>query len=425
MHELKKIFNEKRTENGDKAYYSVGNKYLDILFKTQFYRNNLNQVPVIGTSNYDKLFACFIRDCRFGVGERDLGRILMKQSNVDAENILMAGRADDLLFMDKLEDFIELLYTDNYYAKKWSPRLTSGYKSKILAKKLIKMMNITEREYRKLIKCDTIENSLSNDLEVVDFSHIPSLAFIKHFSTLNHKYGEKFQQFLDDVKNGKAKINVATSTPYDVVKAYHDKKIDNKTAETMFNSLKNKELSLKILPIVDNSGSMIMDNAYLKARAIGYYISQHSTYLPNHVVTFSAKPKLIELTGNFTEDMKIMNSWSDMTNTDFGKVMKLLGELKEDFPDYLLVLSDMEFDCGSSLSKKSVMNSFKKHNIPTRIIWWNFNSRNETCPEMDNDGNIFISGYNPNLLKFLESGFDAKKFLDKLLKEYSEKIINN
>ena len=52
----------------------------------------------------------------------------------------------------------------------------------------------------------------------------------------------------------------------------------------------------------------------------------------------------------------------------------------------------------------------------------NFNSRATTSPEIDSDGNIFLSGYNPMLLKFLEAGFDGKKFLAKLLDEYSKNI---
>ena len=37
---------------------------------------------------------------------------------------------------------------------------------------------------------------------------------------------------------------------------------------------------------------------------------------------------------------------------------------------------------------------------------------------MDESGNIFISGYNPMILKYLEVGFNAKAFLSKLISEY-------
>ena len=51
--------------------------------------------------------------------------------------------------------------------------------------------------------------------------------------------------------------------------------------------------------------------------------------------------------------MKILDSFDDIGSTDFGKVMKLLGKVTEDLPDYLLVLSDMQFNSGSSTSHKS------------------------------------------------------------------------
>ena len=72
--------------------------------------------------------------------------------------------------------------------------------------------------------------------------------------------------------------------------------------------------------------------------------------------------------------------------------------------------------------KMIIMRLFKEKGYKTRIIWWNFNDRNQTVPEMDTDGNVFISGYNPLMLKYLESGFDGTVFLDKLLTEYAKKV---
>ena len=71
------------------------------------------------------------------------------------------------------------------------------------------------------------------------------------------------------------------------------------------------------------------------------------------------------------------------------------------------------------------MNYFKELGVNTKIIWWNFNARGTTSPEIitsDKYGNIFLSGYNPMLLKFLENGFNAEAFLDKLLQEYKKSI---
>ena len=111
----------------------------------------------------------------------------------------------------------------------------------------------------------------------------------------------------------------------------------------------------------------------------------------------------------------------DCSNTDFGRVMELLRDLKK-YPEYLIVLSDMEFDFGSCQSKEKTMKIFKEHGAETKIIWWNLNDRNKTVPEFDEYGNIYLSGYNMQILKLLENKFDMTTYIDKILKDYMEKI---
>ena len=82
----------------------------------------------------------------------------------------------------------------------------------------------------------------------------------------------------------------------------------------------------------------------------------------------------------------------------------------------------MEFDSGSNQTKDKMMNIFKQNGMHTKLVWWNFNSRNTTSPETDKYGNIFMSGYSPMLLKFLNVGFDGQKFLNTLIEEYSKNI---
>jgi DNA mismatch repair ATPase MutS len=111
----------------------------------------------------------------------------------------------------------------------------------------------------------------------------------------------------------------------------------------------------------------------------------------------------------------------DCSNTDFGKVMELLKGLKK-FPEYLIVLSDMEFDQGSNQSKKETMELFKRNGANTKIIWWNLNERNKTVPEFDEYGNIFLSGYNLQILKLLENKFDMSTYIEKILEKYKKDI---
>ena len=79
---LNEIFNAKLTENGDLAFSKVSdNNYLNILFLTEYYQKHLTEVPQLGNSDLDRLFAMFIRDPRYGLGRRDLGRKLMSDTD--------------------------------------------------------------------------------------------------------------------------------------------------------------------------------------------------------------------------------------------------------------------------------------------------------------------------------------------------------
>lgn len=454
MNSLEKIFAEKRTENGDVSYNTTGDNLLDILFMTSFFEKHLSQVK-IGDSNKEKLFSMFIRDPRFGLGRRDLGRELMKQSNVSSGDIVKAGRYDDLWHIPTEDNIAYLhneVYKGNELAKKWMPRLVS--KNKRVAKALCKEWSLSEKQYRRLIKCDsTVEYKLSyavkkksrplNELfnegifehplvDEIKFEQVPSLAMIKYFKAFATREDtkERFQTYLDSVKKGEKKLNISTTNVYDIYK--NREKID---ADLFFDKL--EKINISCIPILDTSGSMFDNNDSIgKAMSIAHYLSKCSSYCNGQLIGFSRDPQLITITeekashgywyssfGNSNKYSRELNSMytGEVANTDFGKVMKLLEGLNE-LPDYLVVLSDMEFDAGSCQSKKGLQKLWKEKGYTTKIVWWNFNDRNKTVPETDEMGNVYISGYSPMLLKYLESGFDGKKYLDKLLSEYLKNI---
>jgi hypothetical protein len=184
-----------------------------------------------------------------------------------------------------------------------------------------------------------------------------------------------------------------------------------------------EKISGSWLPIVDTSGSMWSDDAIGKALSIGKYLADTSTYCPRTFITFSSRPQLVKV-----EDAPYIKQLQNMSradwggNTDFGAVMRLLSGLKRDFPEYLVVMSDMEFDYGSANDKDVLMRGWRQQGIKTKIVWWNFNARNKTAPETDQYGNIFMSGYNPTLLKYMEAGFNNDQFIENLLKNYITKV---
>lgn len=426
MNSLEKAFATTFTFNGDKAYTTTGDHLIDILFYTSYLEKNLNEVK-IGDSEIEKLFSMFIRDPRYGLGRRDLGRELMRQSKVAPEDIVKAGRYDDLYHIgsyDALNYLFDEISKGNVLAKKWAPRLTG--KDKAIAKNLCHLWKMTQKDYRKFIKCpDTVEYKMSyveRDshplVEDIDFSKVPSLAMIKYFNTwnTNKQTSERFQEYIRLVSSGKKKMNVSTTNVYDIYK--NRERID---ADLFFNEI--EKINISCIPIVDTSGSMIWQNdAMGKALSIGHYLSKCSSYCNGYVIPFSARPHLMKIQGeNYIEEIESMHT-GDCSNTDLGAVMDILSNLDVNYPEYLIILSDMQFDEGSSCKKDKLMKDWKKKGIQTKIIWWNFNSITATAPETDDYGNIFLSGYSPQLLKYLEVGFDSKAFLKALLENYAKAI---
>ena len=82
----------------------------------------------------------------------------------------------------------------------------------------------------------------------------------------------------------------------------------------------------------------------------------------------------------------------------------------------------MQFNSGSANTKDRAMEILQKRNPNLRIIWWNFNKSKSTFPETDEYGNIFLGGYNPLLLKFLEVGFNGQELINNIVNEYKEKM---
>lgn len=449
MNKLQKLLQEKITENGDKAYKSTGDNLTDLFFMTPYFEKNLNEVT-IGTSQKEKLFSMFVRDPRFGLGRRDLGRKLMELSQVSASNIVKAGRYDDLWHIPTDENLKYL--KDNLsedLAKKWMPRLTG--KDKLVAKTLCKMWGISEKDYRALIKVDSTteyklsyaeQNENQNELERVfeerkyshplvdsiDFEKVPSLAMTKYLHAFSTREDtkERFIKYIEDVKENKAKVNVSTANVTDAYKIAT--KGSNSNVDDVIGKkiIDNETLGVELdaIVILDTSGSMgyIGENSILDiAMSLAHALSTHSTYARNQLISFSSYPQLMTIKGDTLKEQYHSMYTGDCSNTDFGKVMQLLQKLNK-YPEYLIVLSDMEFDYGSNQSKEETMKIFKEHGANTKLIWWNLNDRNKTVPEFDEYGNIYLSGYNLQILKLLENKFDMSTYIDRILEKYKQDI---
>lgn len=162
-----------------------------------------------------------------------------------------------------------------------------------------------------------------------------------------------------------------------------------------------------------------------------YFAERTTGEFKNKFITFSARPKLIDLLGCDTLHDKLIKAYAedDCSNTDLYKVFTLILDTavsanmdQSEMPENILIFSDMEFD-GHKFDWDTrlfevISDQYAQHGykIP-RLIFWNLNSRTETIPVIKNElGLVLTSGYSVQAGKMIMSGeLDPMKALEDIL----------
>jgi len=377
------------------------------------------------------------RDIRGGAGERYFFKIVMNYLSLHKPYIFNEvislipeyGCWKDLVDLrDTKEDVVfELVSTAllnrNSLCAKWMPRKGA------FANSLRKYMGITPKEYRKLLVelTDVVETKMCNKKwNEISYDKIPSKAFNKYLKAWNRNDKTRFSEFLDDVNDGKSKINASAIFPHTIVKS-----IDKDGANEQWNSLPDymKDSDERILPMCDVSGSMTglpMDVSI----ALGIYISERNkSIFKDAFLTFSANPRMEYLKGNLRDRVHQLRVADWGMNTDLYKAFKLIltnavhMDLDQDeMPTKLLIISDMEFDesqrdsWGDDLenewnptAEEMIRDLYEKagYKLPG-IIFWNVNGRVGNVPALSNAKNIgLVSGFSPSILTSILEGGDS------------------
>lgn len=391
----------------------------------------------------------WLRDCRGGAGERQLYRdILQYMEKINHPSLTklitktpIIGRWDDLLvfqtslYKNIAYDLISMGLNDEHsvgLVKKWLPREKSTKKA--IAIQLMQHLGLTAKQYRKMLSSvKTTETFMcSGEWDSIDYNTVPSLAstrYQKAFKTHSPiKYGEYVAKLL--TKDSGAKVNVTGLYPYNIiqnVKGYVDS-TQSQFINAQWDALPNYVGDAKILPMIDVSGSMdcplgtpnqTRNTSDITCKdvaiSIGMYLATKNTGdFSNVYLTFSGNPTLTTLP---SKDLK--------TNYDFVKyhqigydtnIEKAFLEIlrvatknkvkQDDMPEYLLILSDMQFN-SSSIQKGSFATA-KKHykdagyNMPN-IIYWNINAYDNVPVRFDTQGTALVSGYSTNIVESILS----------------------
>ena len=363
---------------------------------------------------------------------------------------------------------------------KWLPSIKTHNKKNHFAIKLAKKLNLTEKEYRKILsklrdRLNIVEKHITNkEYEKIDYISVPSKAMIKYKSLFFSKDDVRFKKFIEELKASK-KAKYDNLFMNDFVKMYLDnlrkigvnyfygrtikeayknsisdliknlslKELEDrqillqkfKDEKNLINTMWKKQSKIKfdknVLVVADTSGSM-QGTPFETAISLAIYISQNnkSEQWRNKFIIFSSD--CIEYSFNKNAEFTdiIDRIPMIMENTNIDKVFKkiLNDSLEKNLPqlDEVIIISDMEFDM---VQNRKDMSNFKywksefaKYNYKLpKIIFWNVARNVGSFPVTKLDyGTCLVSGYSKNILKSI---IDIENFspVDIMLETLEEK----
>lgn len=370
------------------------------------------------------------RDIRGGAGERHFFRSIMsylRNNYYDIYNQLVIlipeyGYWKDYFIIDEPNkeslDFLshQLDESENRgLLAKWFPRKGKWFTN------MHNYLNITPKEFRKklVLMTNVVETKMCNkEWDKIEYSKIPSKAFSKYKNAYLRNDKDRFVKFLEDVAEGKDKINAGAIFPYELYRAW--KKGDNEGIREQWSNLPDYITKAnKFLPVCDVSGSMYSNNELPLeiSVSLGIYLSERNkSSFKDAFITFSPYPQLEYLKGDVVEKFRQLQNANWGGNTNLLKTFELVlnrameDELPpEDMPETILIISDMEFDAanGSNTNLEEIKEMYANtpYNVPN-LAFWNVNGRANNVPGNINDEIALISGASPSIVKSVLEGDD-------------------
>lgn len=431
--------NKTTTTNGAGAYLGTCSKVLDFFGQaasmrgkdtTALFRAAYQENPEIA-----KRALLWVRDVRGGAGERKAFRDNLSQmaKELDVSKLLEKvpeiGRWDDLfvVFGTANEDFALNLISDalingNALCAKWMPR------KGVVAEKIRKHMNLTPKQYRKLLVglTQVVETQMcANHWSEIEYQKVPSNAHNIYKKAFSKHSPERYQNYKDALTKGETKINASTLYPHQVIQSLEsDAVIANAQWEALPNYVPS---SSSILPMIDLSSSMRVPaakgvTAIEVAAAIGMYVAnKNNGAFKNLWLNFSEKPQMYKLQGNNLEEYYgnlDFKKWGGSTNIEsaFDLILKVAVENNvktQDMPKTLMIFSDMQFNlasCGSSSTMFDVAKQMfdeRGYELPN-VVFWNLNAEYGNVPvTKDQSGAVLVSGFSPAIMEaVLSSEFE-------------------
>ena len=444
------------TENGHAATRSTGTAVLDLY----------SQIGALRGMNFDTRVKALVdaavaesrlltaktifygRDARGGTGERQLFRDIIKYCATNYPGVIKPniylipkyGRWDDLyaLVNTPLEQYAAAviraqLYNDMDAIRenrpvsllcKWLKSCnTSSEESRALGRWTAKMLDLSEREYRKLLSTlrahiNIVETQMSeNQWADIDYEHIPSRAGLIYREAFNRHDHDRYITYLEDVRNGKAKMNASMNTPQDIIHALIANRGENETLEAMWKNLPDYvNTDENIMVMADVSGSMYGRPIEVSIGLAMYFAQHNKGAFHNLFMTFESEPSFVSLKDEYSlrENYRVVNDapWGGSTNLNKACEAMLAFAVNnkvpdEDMPKRLIIISDMEIDTATSgwrgmpfsgaLHPEELREMYGRYGYTMpQIIYWNVDARdNHFQATATSKGVMLASGSSP------------------------------
>lgn len=327
-----------------------------------------------------------------------------------------------------------------------------------------KKLGLSAKQYRKMLswgrkKTKVLERIMSdNDWDSIDFSKIPSRAgmiyrnaFAKHDIERKKAGKATYESFIKDIST---KVNAKTLYPYEcvaeAVKAMHTdidhwyRSYANVPLDDLNRLAVNKYwenltdyfngANFNGIAVVDTSGSMTGSQASAPinvAISLGLYCAEHNKGpFAGHYISFSSRPQWIATEGvDFCDKVDRIYRTNLCENTNIEATFDLLLNMalrpdvkKEDIPQNVIIISDMEFDsargCYSygvranhttpATLMESIAAKWRAYGLEMpNLIFWNVQARQDNIPMTVKDGITFVSGFSPVLFEQIMKGKTA------------------
>lgn len=346
-----------KTTNGALCYSTTGNYLVDINFGVSKFRNMLNNKESLWEMFYPALmqnpryalkWLLYLRDIRYGIGERDAFRNLLYHLIVNTKvdsyfiktcNIQEYGRYDDLIDIyfrlydnkklsktkriNNIKNIIiniikEQLNLDLNNSKnnlsvsllaKWMPtESTSSLKNRRRAKILMNKLKYSPKKYRKILtllrkKIDIVEAKMSsNNWNKIIYDNVPSKANLLYSKAFINHDKERRLKYIRELSNNKTKINSKALFLHEITNRYKKEHERNEVLESMWKNMLKPDNFSDTLVVRDGSGSMCqhLPNSTSTildiADAITIYCSENNKTFKDKFITFSQRAEIVDLT---------------------------------------------------------------------------------------------------------------------------------